>query len=136
MICRCQEVVIDAVVSGVDESVCGVSSVMTAGELDVCDCDSVVSDEASNSSRVEVVVSINDDVARGDEPLLHDAVRIGGQLSVDGYTLTCGAGVAGVTEETMGFWLEHEWFNLVGLTGSSAQTVPCDPIHHRCMQCV
>ena len=76
----------DAVVSGVDESVCGVSSVMAAGELDVCDCDSVVSDEASNTSRVAVVVSIDDDVACGDELLLHDAVRVGGQLSVDSYT--------------------------------------------------
>ena len=34
----------DAVVSGVDEPVCGVSSVMTAGELDVCCCDSLVSE--------------------------------------------------------------------------------------------
>ena len=34
----------DAVVSGVDEPVCGVSSVMTAGELDVCSCDRLVYD--------------------------------------------------------------------------------------------
>ena len=34
----------DAVVSGVDEPVCGVSSVMTAGELDVCGCDRLVYD--------------------------------------------------------------------------------------------
>ena len=32
----------DALVSGVDDYVCGVSSVMTAGDLDVCGCDSLV----------------------------------------------------------------------------------------------
>ena len=31
---------VDTVVSGVDEFVCGVSSIMTADELDVCGCDS------------------------------------------------------------------------------------------------
>ena len=36
---RCQKW--DAVVSGVDEPVCGVSSVMTAVELDVCFCSSL-----------------------------------------------------------------------------------------------
>ena len=41
----------DAVVYGVDEYVCGVSSVMTAGELDVCGCDSAVSGEAGDSSK-------------------------------------------------------------------------------------
>ena len=46
---------VDTVVSGVDDPVCGVSSVMTASELDVCGCDNVVSDAAGNSSRVEVV---------------------------------------------------------------------------------
>ena len=35
---------VDTVVSGVDEPVFGVSSVMTASELDVYGCDSVVSD--------------------------------------------------------------------------------------------
>ena len=34
----------DTVLSGVDETVCGVSSLMTAGELGVCGCDSLVSD--------------------------------------------------------------------------------------------
>ena len=48
------------VVSGVDESVCGVNSVMTAGELDVCGCDSVVSDEAGESGGVEIFVSVCD----------------------------------------------------------------------------
>ena len=32
----------NAVVSGVDEPVCGVSSVMTAGELDVGGCGSII----------------------------------------------------------------------------------------------
>ena len=52
----------DAVVSGVDEPVCGVSSVMTAGELDVCGCDSLVSDETGH------VVSVDDVFAYGDDP--------------------------------------------------------------------
>ena len=73
----------DAVVSGVDEPVCGVSSVITAGELDVFVCDSVVSDETGE------VVSVDDVVACGD-----DAVRVGGRLSMVGATLVCGAGVA------------------------------------------
>ena len=67
---------------GVDEFVCGVNSVMTASELNVCGCDSVVSDEAGKLSVVEVVVSSD------------DAVRVGGCLSVVGDTLLCGAGVA------------------------------------------
>ena len=69
-------------VSGVDEPVCGVRSVMTASELGVCGCDSVVSDEAGNSSGVEVVVTID------------DMIRVGDWLSVVGDTLMCGAGVA------------------------------------------
>ena len=68
-------------VSGVDEPVCGVSSLMAVSELDVCGCDSVVSDEAVNSSGVEVVVSSD------------YAVPVGGWLSVVGDTLMCGAGV-------------------------------------------
>ena len=54
----------DAVVSGVDESACGVSSVMTAGELNVCVCDSLEYDGAGDSSGVEVdddVVACGDD---------------------------------------------------------------------------
>ena len=85
---------VDTVVSGVDEPVCGVNSVTTSSELDMFGCDSVVSDEAGNSSGVEVVVSIDDVVACGDDPLLLDAVRVGGCLSVVGDTLMCGAGVA------------------------------------------
>ena len=72
----------EAAVSGVDESLCGVNSVITASEIEVCGCDSIVSDEARNSSGVEVVVSSD------------DAVRVGGWLPVVGDTLMCGAGVA------------------------------------------
>ena len=73
--------------SGVDEHVCSVSSVMTVGELDVCGCDSLVSDETGD-------VSIDDVVACGDDPLLPDAVRVGGRLSVVGVTLVCDSGVS------------------------------------------
>ena len=71
----------DAVVSDLDKSVCGVSSVMTAGELDVCGCDSFVSDGAGDSTDVEV---FDDVVACGDDTLLPDAFRVGGWLSVVG----------------------------------------------------
>ncbi len=94
---------------------------MTASELDVYGCDSVVSVEAGNSSGVEVVVSSD------------DAVPVGGWFSVVGDTLMW---VHGVTEERLMMWLDQEWFNLVGWTGSSAQTVTCYPIHHRCTHCV
>ena len=62
----------DAVVSGADEPLCGVSSVMTAGELYVFGYDSVVSGETGE------VVSVDDVVACGNDPLLPDAVRVGG----------------------------------------------------------
>ena len=75
----------DAVVFGVDGSVCGDNSVVTAGEFDVCVCGSLVSDEAGD------VVSV---VACGDDPLLSDAVRVGGRLSVVGDTLVCDSGIA------------------------------------------
>ena len=39
---------------------CGVNSVITANELDVCGCDSAVYDEVGNSNGVEVIVSIDD----------------------------------------------------------------------------
>ena len=97
---------VDTVAAGVDGSVCCVNSVMTAGELDICVYDSVVSDETGDSSGVEVVVSVYDVVACGDDPLLPDAVRVGGWLSVVGGTLVCGAGVArsgrGDTEVVVG----------------------------------
>ena len=41
-----------------------------------------------------MVVSMCDVVACGDDPLLTDAVRVGGWLSVVCDTLLCGAGVA------------------------------------------
>ena len=90
----------DAIMSGVDEYVCGVSSIMTADGLDVCGRDSIVSDETGE------VVSVDDVVACGDDPLLSDAVRVVDRLSVVGDTLVCGAGVAwsdrGDTEAVVG----------------------------------
>ena len=72
---------VDTVVSGVDEYVCGASSIMTADEHDVCGCDSLVSDGAGDSSGVEVV---DDVVACGDDTPLPDAFCVGGWLSVVG----------------------------------------------------
>ena len=78
----------DAVVSGVDVPVCGVRSVLTAGELDVGCCGSLVTDEIGD------VVSVDDVVACGDDPLLSDSVRASGRVSVVGETLACDYGVA------------------------------------------
>ena len=75
----------DAVVSSVDEPVCGDNSVVTASEFDVCVCGSLVSDETGD------VVSV---VACGDDPLLPDAVRVGGRLSVVGDTLVFDFGIS------------------------------------------
>ena len=79
---------------------------MTAGELDVCGYDSGVSDEPGDSGGVEVVVSVDDVVACVDDPLLPDAVRVGGWLSVVGDNLVCGTGAAlngrGDTEVVVG----------------------------------
>ena len=72
---------IDTVVYGVDEPVCDVNSVMTTGELHVCGCDSLVSDGAGDSSGVEVA---DDVVVCGDDILLPDAFRVDGWLSVVG----------------------------------------------------
>ena len=76
---RCWQMVSSTcVVSRVDESVYGVSSVLTAaGDLDVCGCDILVSDGVGDSSGVEMV---DDVVACGDETLLPDAFRVGGWL--------------------------------------------------------
>ena len=41
-----------------------------------------------------------------------------------------------MAEETLRRWLDQEWVNVVRWTGSSAQTIPCAPSHHRCTQCV
>ena len=76
---------IDTVVYSVDEPVCGDNSVVTTGEFDVCVCGSLLSDENGD------VVSV---VACGDDPLLPDAVRVGGRLSVIGDTLVCDSGIA------------------------------------------
>ena len=54
---------------------------MTAGELDMCACDSLVYDGAGDSSGVDVV---DDVVACADDTLLPDAFRVGGWLSVVG----------------------------------------------------
>ena len=78
----------DAVVSGVNEPVCDVSSMMAAGELDVCGCGSLLSDKTCDD------VSVDDVVSCGDDPLLPDAVRVGGRLSVVGDTVVCASGVA------------------------------------------
>ena len=97
--------------SGVDEYVCGVSSIMTADELNVCGCDSLVSDGAGDSSGVDAV---DDVVSCGDDTtLLPDAFRVGGWLSV------VGLGVA--------------------QPGSGDGLICADdslrPSHHRCTQC-
>ena len=80
---------VDTVMSGVDRFVCSVSTAMTAGESEVCGGDSVVSGEAGESSRVDVFVSC-DDVVCGDDPLL---VGVGDCLVVVGDAMLCGAGV-------------------------------------------
>ena len=79
---------IDTVVSIVDEPVCGDSSVVTAGELGVCGCGCLVPDETGD------VVSVDDVVAWGVDPLLPDAYRVGGRLSVVGDTVVCDSEVA------------------------------------------
>ena len=80
---------VDTVMSGVDRFVCSVSTAMTAGESEVCGGDSVVSGEAGESSRVDVFVSC-DDVVCGGDPLL---VGVGDCLVVVGDAMLCGAGV-------------------------------------------
>ena len=116
----------DAVVSGVGESVwCQLGD--DGSELDVCGCDSLVSDWAGDSCGVEVV----DDVARGDDTLLHDAVRVAGRLSLVGDTLVCDSGVArsgrGDAGMVVGPWVAQPGW----VDSASAQTVPCGPSHHR-----
>ena len=36
-----------------------------------------------------------------------------------------------MTEETLSRWLDQEWLNVVGWTGSCSQTILCAPSHHR-----
>ena len=69
----------------------GEVSLSGGGDADVCGCDSLVSDWASDSSGVDVVVDV---VARGDDTLLHGAIRVCEWLSVVGDTVMCGDGVA------------------------------------------
>ena len=121
----------DAVVSGADEPVCGVSSVMTAGELDVFGYDSVVSDETGE------VVFVDDVVACGDDPLLPDAVRVGGRLSVVADTLVCGAGVArsgrGDTEAVVGSRVaQRGWVDRLICADDSLRPEP-PPMHAMCL---
>ena len=104
---------VDTVVSGVDEPVCSVSSVMPAGELEVCGCNSLVSDEA-------LVIRV---------VLLRWLVKL---LRVV-MTHCC---LALFVVVAVCWWLDYEWLNLIGWTGSSAQTGPCGPCHHQCTQCV
>ena len=109
----------------------GVSSVTTAGELDVFGYDSVVSDETGE------VVSVDDVVACGDDPLLPDAVRVGGHLSVVDDTLVCGAGVArsgrGDTEAVVGSEVaQRGWVDgLICADGSLRPEPP--PMHTQCV---
>ena len=122
----------DAIKSGVDEYVCGVSSIMTADGLDVCGRDSVVSDE---TGEVVSVDSVDDVVACGDDPLLPDAVRVVDRLSVVGDTLVCGAGVArsdrGDTDAVVGSGVaQRGWVDRLMFADDSLR-----PSHHR-TQCV
>ena len=117
---------VDTVASGVDEYVCGVSSVMTADELDVCGCDSVVSDA---TGEVVSLDSVDDVVACGDDPLLPDAVRVVDRLSVVCDTLVCGAGVAwsdrGNTEAVVGSGVaQRGWVNRLMFADDSLRPEP------------
>ena len=125
------------VVTGVNEPVCGVNSVMTTGELDVCGCDSVVSDEAGESGGVEIFVSVCD-VAW---VMTHCCPMWFVLVTVCRWLLARFCVVPewhGVAEKTMGHrWcLGQGWLHLVRWTGSSVQTVPCGPSHRRLTQCV
>ena len=74
---------VDTVMSGVDKFVCSVGTVMTAGESDVCGGDSVVSGEAGELNEVDVFVC-------GEGPLV---VGVGDCLSVVPDEVLCCAGV-------------------------------------------
>ena len=104
----------------------------------MCGCDSLVSDEAGNSCRVEVVVSTDGVVACGDDPLLPDAVRDGGWLPVVGDNLMCGLGVArsdrGDTEVVVGPGVvQRGWVDgLICAHGSLRPEPP--PMHGMCLR--
>ena len=115
-------------VSGFDEHVCGVSSVMTAGELDV----------RGDSSGVQVDVAVDDVVACGDDPLFPDAVHVGGWLSVVGDPLMCGAGVTrsdrGETEVEVGPGVvQPGWVDGLICTDCSLRPEPT-PMHATCLR--
>ena len=89
----------------------------------MCGWDSLVPDETGD------VVSVDDVVACGDDPLLPYAVRVGGRWWVGGDTLMCGARVAG----------SGRGDTEVVVVSGVAQPVWVDeligPSHHRCTQC-
>ena len=104
---------------------------MTASELDVFGYDSLVSDETGE------VVSVDDVFACGDNPLLPDAVRVGGRLSVVGDTLVCGAGVArsgrGDTEAVVGSGVaQRGWVDRLICANDSLRSEP-PPMHAMCL---
>ena len=114
----------DAVVMGVDEPMCGVSSVMTAGELDVCGCGSLVSDETGDVSLMTLLRVV----------ITHCCLTRFVSVAVCRWLVSPWCATLeyhGVVEETLRLWLYQEWLNLFGWTRSSAQTVPCGPSHHR-----
>ena len=85
-----------------------------------------------------MVVFIDDVVACGDGPLLPDAVRVIGWLSVVGDTLVCGAGGArgdrGETEVVVGpAVVQHGWVDgLICADGSLRPEPP--PMHAMCLR--
>ena len=110
------------------------SSIMTTDELDVCGCDSVVSDETGEVVSVDYV---DDVVACGDDPLLPDVVRLGGRLSVVGDTLVCGAGVArsdrGDTEAVVGSGVaQRGWVDRLMCADDSLRPEP-PPMYSMCL---
>ena len=100
--------------------------------------DRLVSDEAGDSSGVEVVVSVDEVVAYGDDPLLPDAVRVGGWLPVVGDALMCGAGVArsdqGDTHVAVGSGvIQPGWVDGFICAGDSLHPAP-PPMHALCLR--
>ena len=97
----------------------------------------VTADGFGDSSGVEVV---DDVVACGDGPLLPDAVRVGGCLSVVGDTLVCGAGVArsgrGDTEAVVESGVaQRGWMEgLICADGSPRPDPP--PMHAMCLRII
>ena len=140
--------------SGVDESVCGVNSVMSAGVLDMCGVDPVVSGVDESVFGVNSLMSAGvldlcgvDTVVYGvDEYLCRvSSVMTGGELDVCGYdsvvpdevgdNLGCDVGVARGSRGDTGWWLDQEWFNLFGQTCADGSLRPePPPIHAMCLR--